>query len=46
VRQEPTQVKHISGAPLKGRLLYLPANKRLGLKGLPGANTPAYYKNS
>jgi len=45
VRQEPTQVKHLSGAPLKGRFLSLPSNNRLGWKGLPGANTLAHYKN-
>jgi hypothetical protein len=32
-------VKQLSGAPLCGRLLALPKNNRLGLKGLPGANT-------
>jgi hypothetical protein len=26
-----------------GRLLALPSNIRLGRKGLPGTNTPAYY---
>ncbi len=31
-------------APLKGRLLALAAKNRLGWKGLPGANTLAYYK--
>jgi hypothetical protein len=34
-----THVKHLSGAPLKGRLLALPTNNRLGWKGLPGENT-------
>ncbi len=46
IRQEPTQVKHLSGAPLKVRLLALPTNIRLGRKGLPGTNASAYYKNS
>jgi hypothetical protein len=29
VRPEPTQVKHLSGSPLKGMLLASPANIRL-----------------
>jgi len=45
VRQEPILVKHLSGAPLRGRLLALPANNRLGWKCLPGANALAYYEN-
>jgi len=36
----------LSGPPLKDRLLALLANSRLGCKGLPRANTPAYYENS
>ncbi len=40
LRQEPTQVKHLSGAPLYGML------NSLGWKGLPGANTLAYRENS
>jgi len=36
-------VKNLSGAPLKGRLLALPTNIRLGWRGLPQTNTPAYY---
>ncbi len=35
----------LSGAPLYGKLLALPANIRLGWKGLPGTNTQAYYEN-
>ncbi len=31
------------GAPLKGRLLALPTNIGVGLKGLPRTNTLAYY---
>ncbi len=46
VRQGPTQVKHLSGALLQGRLLALPKNNRPGLKGLPGANALPYYENS
>ncbi len=46
VRQDPTQVKHLSGAPLKGRLMALSTNNRLGWNGLLGANTLAYYENS
>ncbi len=45
-RQMPTLVKHLSGAPLKGSLLALPTSNRLSFKGLPGANTLAYYENS
>ncbi len=30
VRPNPTRVKHLSGAPLKGRLLALPTNIRIG----------------
>ncbi len=45
VRQEPTQVKHLLGAPLKGRLLALPTKNRLGQKGFPVANHLAYYIN-
>jgi hypothetical protein len=44
-RQEHTQVKHLSGAPLKVRLLTLSRNNGPGWKGLPGANTLAYYEN-
>jgi hypothetical protein len=36
-------VKHLSGAPLKGKLLTLPPNIRLGWKSLPGTNALAYY---
>ncbi len=34
-----TRVKHPLGAPFYGRPLALPANIRLGWKGLPGTNT-------
>jgi len=37
-------VKHFSGALRKGRLLVLPANIRLGCKGLPRANALANYE--
>jgi hypothetical protein len=37
--------EHIKGSSLKGRLLALPTNIRLGWKGLPGTNTLAYYEN-
>jgi hypothetical protein len=37
-------VKHLSGAPLKGRLLALPTNNVLGWKGLQGANALAYSR--
>ncbi len=41
-RQEPTQVEHLTGAPLLGRLLVLPTNNTLGWKGMQVANTLAY----
>ncbi len=37
-----TKVKQLSGAPLLSRLLALPANNILDLKGLPGTNTLAF----
>jgi hypothetical protein len=36
---------NLSDVPLKGRLPHLLRNNRLGWKGLPEENTPAYYKN-
>ncbi len=45
MKLEPTRVKHLSGAPLKGRLLASPTNIRLGWISLPRTNTLAYYKN-
>ncbi len=39
-------MKHLSGPPLKGRLLSSPTNNRLWWKDLPGANTPAYCEHS
>ncbi len=44
--KKPTLVKHLSGAPLLGRLLALPTNTRRGWLGLPETNTLAYYRNS
>jgi hypothetical protein len=44
VKQEPTPLKNLSGAPLEGRLLALPTNNRLGWIGLPWTNTLAYYE--
>ncbi len=44
-RPGPTQLKHLSGAPLQGRPLALPTNIRLGWKSLQRTNTPAYYEN-
>ncbi len=38
-------MEHLSGGLLKGRLLASPTNIRLGWKGLPRANTLAYYIN-
>jgi len=46
LKLELTIVKHLSGVPLYGRLLSLPINIRVGWKGLPGENTPAYYEHS
>jgi hypothetical protein len=46
LRPEPTRVKHLSGAPLKDRLLALPKNISLGWKGLPGTNALAYYEKA
>jgi len=42
----PSEVKHLSGTPLKGKLLAMLTNNGQGRKGLQGANTIAYYKNS
>jgi hypothetical protein len=36
---EPTSLVRLSGYPVLGSLLVLPANIRLGWKGLPGTNT-------
>jgi hypothetical protein len=44
VRQEPTRVKNLLGAPLYGSLLAWPTNIRLGWKGFPGTNALAYYE--
>jgi hypothetical protein len=38
------KVEHLKGA-LLGQAQALPANIRIGLKGLPGTNTLAYYEN-
>ncbi len=46
VRQEHTQVKHLSGATIQVRLLALPSNIRLDWNGLLGTNTLAYYEHS
>jgi len=35
-------VKHLSGAPLYGRLLALPSNIAIGWKGLLGTKTLAF----
>jgi hypothetical protein len=43
---ELTPVKNFSGALLKGRLVVLPANIRLGWKGLPRTNALAFYEKS
>jgi hypothetical protein len=39
-------MKHLSDAPLYGRLLALLANIRLSWKGLAGTNAQAYYEKS
>jgi hypothetical protein len=44
--QEPSQEWSTLKALLLGRLLALPTNIRLGWRGLPGTNTPAYYDPS
>ncbi len=43
---KPTQVKHLLGAPLQGRLLALPRNIILGWKSLSRTKALAYYENS
>jgi hypothetical protein len=43
--QEPTRVKHLSGAPLIVWLLALPSNIKLGFKVLPGTNTQLLRKS-
>jgi hypothetical protein len=37
---------YLSDAPLYDRLLTLPTNIRLGWRGGPETNAPAYYENS
>ncbi len=39
-------MKHLSSAPLQGRLLASHTNIRLGWQGLPGTNALAYYEKS
>ncbi len=46
VRPELTQVNLLSGAPLYGRLLALPANIKLSWKGLTGTNAHAYNEKA
>jgi hypothetical protein len=41
---QPTQVKHLSGSTVYGSLLALPTTNTQDWKGLPVANTSAYYK--
>ncbi len=38
-------LQDLSGGPLKGMLVALPANFRLGCKTLQGTNTSAYWTN-
>jgi hypothetical protein len=38
-------VDHLKSSPI-GQISALPANFKLGWKGLPGANALAYYENS
>jgi hypothetical protein len=38
-------MKHLSNAPLVGRLLALPTNIRLGWQYFPETYTIAYYEN-
>ncbi len=44
VRPKPILMKHLSSAPLQGRLLALPTSIRIIWKGKPVKNTLAYYK--
>jgi hypothetical protein len=46
VRLEPKLMRHLSDAPLMGRLLDLPTNIRLNRQYLPETNTLAYYENA
>jgi hypothetical protein len=39
-------MKYFSGTPLLSRLMALATNTKLGWKGLPKANTLAYYEHS
>jgi hypothetical protein len=38
-------VKHLPGAPLLGKVLVSPTNIRIGGRGLPETNTPAYHEH-
>jgi hypothetical protein len=40
---EPIRVEYLEGHHTNGKFLALPANIRLGWKGLPGTNTLAYH---
>ncbi len=44
-RPEPTLMKHLSDVPLWSRVAAIPANIRLGWKGLPGTNTTNMNKS-
>jgi hypothetical protein len=43
MRLELTQAKHLSTASIKGRLLALPRNDRLGWKDLPGVKLSSLF---
>jgi hypothetical protein len=43
---EPIRVKKPLSVFLSGRYMAIPANIRLGWKGLPGTNAPAFYEKS
>jgi hypothetical protein len=45
-RLELTLVEQVSGGPLYGKLLVLPATISLGWKGMPWTNSLAYYEHS
>ncbi len=45
IKQEPTRVKNLSGAPLKGGLLAFNTKLRLGWKGQTRTNVITYYED-
>jgi hypothetical protein len=45
IKQEPTRVKNLSGAPPKSGLLAFTAKLRIGLKGQRGTNALTYFEH-